>query len=450
MIKKLNKFKKVFAVACAVAVVGSFVPAVNASAATNPTVSYSVSKTEAKVNDTITVGIDVKNVSGLFGGAVDFAYDNTLFDVTTIAFGDLTNNAKADVQKISNGQANIAFTLKGDATAITKTSGRLATVTLKAKKAGSMTLKNSNDYSQLGKNGVNTIVKLADKSSNKIAYTNPTSVTIKVGNDAPTPSSDVLAPGLYQEDNANLKYTGTWQSKSSKSYLGGTLKNTATKDSAVEFKFKGTAFEWFGLKASSRGIADVYVDGKKMPSVDLYRSEILYNKVLYRSPELANTEHTVKIVCSGNKNAASKGIGIDIDQIVIKDSSLVLSAGTYEDNTISLDFIGSWVNRSSSKYSNGNLSCSITKGSECTFKFNGTSFEWYGLKAISRGIADVYIDGKKVKSVDCYSAASVYGQALYKSSNLSAGTHTVRIVTTGNKNAKATSFGIDVDKIVIK
>lgn len=133
-----------------------------------------------------------------------------------------------------------------------------------------------------------------------------------------TPSTSVtLNAGTYQEDNAALVYTGTWKSRTSNDYDNNALKLGTAANSAVEFAFNGTSFEWYGTKANNRGIATVYIDGKEVKSVDAYASSTAFTELLYESDTLASGTHTVKIVASGSKNPSSSNIQIDLDKIVI-------------------------------------------------------------------------------------------------------------------------------------
>ena len=100
-------------------------------------------------------------------------------------------------------------------------------------------------------------------------------------------------------------------------YDNNALKLGTTANSAVEFAFNGTSFEWYGTKANYRGIATVYIDGKEVKSVDAYASSTAFTELLYKSDTLASGTHTVKIVASGSKNPSSSNIQIDLDKIVI-------------------------------------------------------------------------------------------------------------------------------------
>ena len=55
----------------------------------------------------------------------------------------------------------------------------------------------------------------------------------------------------------------------------------------------------------------------------------------------------------------------------------------------------------------------------------------------NHGIADVYLDGTKVRTVDLYAAAKQNQYVAYQATGLTDGPHTLKIVVTGNKNAAA-------------
>ncbi|MFQ8921277.1 MAG: hypothetical protein ACLR60_05230, partial [Clostridium paraputrificum] len=156
-----------------------------------------------------------------------------------------------------------------------------------------------------------------------------------------------------------------------------------------------------------------------------------------------------KIVVTGTKNIKASSTQVDLDKIVISNTVPTLSAGTFQEDNSALIYSGPWNLRQSSNYDNGALKMS-TANSSVEFKFNGTSFTWYGTKAASRGIAKVYIDGSLVDTVDTYSASTSFKTPIYKSNTLTSGTHTVKIVVTGTKNIKASSTQVDFDKIVLK
>lgn len=93
------------------------------------------------------------------------------------------------------------------------------------------------------------------------------------------------------------------------------------------------------------------------------------------------------------------------------------------------------------RYASHSASASLT--------FSATSITWYTMKSASAGIARVYLDGKLVKTVDNYAASSQYKVTGYTVSGLSAGTHTIKIATSGTANAKSKGKLIHLDAFIV-
>ncbi|MBU3160883.1 GH32 C-terminal domain-containing protein [Clostridium frigoris] len=78
----------------------------------------------------------------------------------------------------------------------------------------------------------------------------------------------------------------------------------------VQYTFKGTTVDWYGLKNTDLGIADVYIDGVLDKSgIDCY-STTRETQKMYSKSGMSNSSHTITVVATGSKNTASKGISI--------------------------------------------------------------------------------------------------------------------------------------------
>ncbi|MGG7178103.1 NBR1-Ig-like domain-containing protein [Clostridium paraputrificum] len=171
-----KKINKIFATVCAVTMLGqlsiSSIP-VSAATAAAPKVTYTL-PSSAKVGDIIDIGVNVSGGSNLYGGAVDFSYDPSLIQVNSVDIGTLFDGKDATVQTSTPGKESIGISLTGTTPGVSKT-GTLATIKAKVLKEGILNFKTSNDYTQLGKNGITTVVKLADVANSdpyagKVAY----------------------------------------------------------------------------------------------------------------------------------------------------------------------------------------------------------------------------------------------------------------------------------------
>ncbi len=89
----------------------------------------------------------------------------------------------------------------------------------------------------------------------------------------------------------------------------------------MSITFTGTAVQWIAPTASNHGIADVYLDGKQVATVDGYSPSTNFQQVMYSASGLPNGSHTLKIVVSGQKNPASGGTYVSLDAINLPSSA---------------------------------------------------------------------------------------------------------------------------------
>ncbi|MFC1404100.1 MULTISPECIES: beta-galactosidase [Streptacidiphilus] len=125
---------------------------------------------------------------------------------------------------------------------------------------------------------------------------------------------------------------------------------------------------------------------------------------------------------------------------------------SYDDTATQLQYSGSWSHVGSEQsYTSGEYqrteSFTSTAGDSVSIPFTGTAIHWIASKAANHGLADVYLDGTKVATVDGYAASTANQQIQYSASGLSDGAHTLKIVATGQKDAAATGTFVSVDAV---
>ena len=130
------------------------------------------------------------------------------------------------------------------------------------------------------------------------------------------------------------------------------------------------------------------------------------------------------------------------------------SAGyTYDDVDPALAYTGAWTHAGpSAGYTNGDYdsteSWSTTAGDTMKVTFNGTAVQWIAPKNTNGGIASVSVDGGTPVNVDTYAASGKeFQQVLFSTTGLTAGSHTLTITVTGNKNPASSSDTVVVDAI---
>ncbi|TCP52330.1 hypothetical protein EV586_1116 [Tumebacillus sp. BK434] len=132
----------------------------------------------------------------------------------------------------------------------------------------------------------------------------------------PTPVP--TAKGSYEESSSLINYTGVWTDFSAPQNSGGAVKYTGEKGASFKVNFTGTALQIVGYKSKYMGIADVFIDGNKVASIDYYAASTIYKQVLFTAAGLELGEHTVEIVATGTKNSAALNSNINIDKIVVE------------------------------------------------------------------------------------------------------------------------------------
>jgi beta-galactosidase GanA len=131
---------------------------------------------------------------------------------------------------------------------------------------------------------------------------------------------DLAARSGYSLDDAGLAYTGKWTHATAKqTYTGGDFRRTesfsTTAGNSVTVPFTGTAVRWVSSRDPSHGVADVYLDGTKVSTVDGYAPAKVFQQTLFVSDGLANGPHTLQIVVTGTKNPAATSTAVAIDAV---------------------------------------------------------------------------------------------------------------------------------------
>lgn len=85
-------------------------------------------------------------------------------------------------------------------------------------------------------------------------------------------------------------------------------------------------------------------------------------------------------------------------------------------------------------------------GASATFTFTGTGVRWIGVPCEICGTADVWIDGTRVTMVDTYAPARpAASTTIFTSPALAAGSHTLVIAVTGDRNGSSGGAFVVVD-----
>ncbi len=157
----------------------------------------------------------------------------------------------------------------------------------------------------------------------------PSLVTSALTASANSPIELIIGETRTEQDGAAVTYSGSSSVSSNAGHSGGTAKVLAATSAYAEFAFIGTSVKWIAYKYSDCGIAQVLIDGVPITNgdtalpgdaganqsgIDLYKAApIAYQQVAYSCSSLTEGAHTIRVIRTATKNAASSDYGVTID-----------------------------------------------------------------------------------------------------------------------------------------
>lgn len=243
----------------------------------------------------------------------------------------------------------------------------------------------------------------------------PSAITDSPGNAVVPTSSAFRASTL--EDEASVAAVYTWQPISDVKAQGGSYVREHLRAAAASFRFRGGSVTWYAVTGPDGGLADAYIDGTLMQTVDLYSPTAQYG-VGQSIGGLSPDTHTLTIKVVGAKGtAASKDTFVAIDAVSVDDDRLDLTPPfefTWQPSDAFEDL-------SRARYVRSHLS-----DADVEFTFRGPGITWFTVKGPDQGSAELYVDGVKHSTISNYASTRQIG-APVKITGLSDAVHTLRI-----------------------
>jgi hypothetical protein len=137
--------------------------------------------------------------------------------------------------------------------------------------------------------------------------------TDSAGNQSEWVSGTPFTVEDYQQSSTAVAYVGGWTEQLLSTAYGGSVEFAeGVGGERATFSFTGSEVAWIAPKGPDRGKPEVWVDGIKVTTVDLYKSsETPQMAVFTRS--VSPGSHTVEIRALGTKSSSSTGTRVDVD-----------------------------------------------------------------------------------------------------------------------------------------
>jgi hypothetical protein len=121
---------------------------------------------------------------------------------------------------------------------------------------------------------------------------------------------------VRQEDHQAVTYTGSWTLVPLSAASGGYIKYALALGDKAKFTFAGRNVAWVSPKGPGRGIAEVWVDGTKAATVDLYAPTEKPRTMVFSKSWATSGTHNVEVRVLGTKNASATGKRVSVDAFV--------------------------------------------------------------------------------------------------------------------------------------
>jgi len=123
-----------------------------------------------------------------------------------------------------------------------------------------------------------------------------------------------------EETDSAITYSGTWmQGNRGRAWSGGSaaVANLTAEHAQATVRFSGTGVTWIGFRGPQAGIANVYLDGTQVATMDLFESVEHVQAVAYKVTGLAPGPHTLIVEATGSRNPLSTDPFVVIDAFII-------------------------------------------------------------------------------------------------------------------------------------
>lgn len=281
------------------------------------------------------------------------------------------------------------------------------------------------------------------------------------------PKTEVIEKSYTSDDRdtAAIKYTGTWGKSNGEAWAAGNYKGTETfsqvAGDSVEYTFKGAGIKVISAQSINHGYGDVYIDGVKVGQTNTYRTQnASFQYVAFQQEGLDPTvEHTIKIVVTGQKDAASQGTNVTIDAFDVIAAPDAVQTTKIDDVDPAIVYsktaagVEQWTHASGKAWTandyKGTQTFSDISGAYYEYTFKADTVRLITPQATNHAKADVFIDGVKAGETNSYvnDPNGKSGFVAFEKTGLDASkNHTIKVVNTGvkgNANADGTFVGID-------
>lgn len=275
-------------------------------------------------------------------------------------------------------------------------------------------------------------------------------------------TSGVGARFNHDDSDSELKYSTGWKSVKDDSAWKGSIHEASKAGEEAAFEFTGTGIEIAVATGTDHGKFAVKLDDQAEQVVTGWvgtEQNKPTQKVVFSKSNLPAGKHTLKVRVLGQsaEGSTTGGTKVQLDALnVLGASATPWVVVNNNDPAIkynpAVGTASSWEYATGQNWTSGDYqgdeTYSARKGDSYTYDFNGIGIDIIGAFSGNHGIADVYIDGKKVgQTKEEITNTARAQQVLYSVRGLSAGKHTLKVEVTGKPFAGSKGTFVSLDAL---
>jgi hypothetical protein len=279
----------------------------------------------------------------------------------------------------------------------------------------------------------------------------PTKTATATITPTPTHTPTPVGVGTYDDTNAAIHYTGSWNLFTATGPYNGTLHYSSAAGQSASFTFSGHGVTLLYTGYTNRGVLDIAIDGTHVAALNQYAPTLEWQKRWVYGGSLTSGAHTLTL-------SHASGQVVDVDAIIVTGPPTAtptatatrtptitptpVGVGTYDDTDPAIHYTGTWNLFTGTGPYNGTLHYSLTTGQSASFTFSGTGITLLYTGHTNRGVLNIAIDGTPVAALNQYATTLQWQRQWVYGGSLTPGAHTLTL-------SHASGQVVDVDAIIV-
>jgi GH25 family lysozyme M1 (1,4-beta-N-acetylmuramidase) len=258
---------------------------------------------------------------------------------------------------------------------------------------------------------------------------------------APSPataSSSAAAgpdPAPLTDDGDGTRFS--WSERHDRRAIGHSYRWERAASASITYRFRGGAVTLFTIQGRAMGRARISIDGKHVATIDGYASRFS-TRVRHRFHDLQDGPHLLTISPLGTKRRSAT------DRRVVVDA-LRWGGKLHPDPRPEG---ASWAVVRPPRASAKRYVESDAAGAQARFPFSGTALTVQAVRGPGRGRAQIWVDGRLVRTVDLY-APRRDRVLIPVVAGLADGPHVARIVVLGSRHPRSRGNAVAIERWIV-